>query len=276
MVEAIKINSIQIGNGAPLALMAGPCVIESREICLEIAQRMKEMADSIGMPYIFKASFDKANRTSISSFRGIGMEAGLEVLAEIKKTFGLPIVTDIHEAWQAEPVAKVADVLQIPAFLCRQTDLIVAAAKTGKPVNIKKAQFLSPWDMKNVVEKARSAGSHQILLTERGSSFGYNNLVVDFRGLPVMRSFGVPVVLDATHSLQLPGGTGSASGGMKQYVSHLVRAACAIGVDALFMEVHPDPDHALSDATTMVKIDDGLLQILKQAKAFHELNQKLS
>ncbi len=270
-MEQVHIANIPIGRNAPLALIAGPCVIEGREICLEIAKRVKAMADELGMPYIFKASFDKANRTSISSFRGIGMDEGLAVLAEVKESLGLPVLTDIHEAWQAEPVAKVVDVLQIPAFLCRQTDLIVASAGTGKPVNIKKAQFLSPWDMKNVLGKAFETGNRQILLTERGTSFGYNNLVVDMRGLAVMRSFGVPVVLDATHSLQLPGGTGTASGGMKEYVPHLVRAGCAVGIDALFMEVHPDPDRALSDATTMVRIGEDLRSILAQAVAFSKL-----
>jgi 2-dehydro-3-deoxyphosphooctonate aldolase (KDO 8-P synthase) len=193
------------------------------------------------------------------------------VLAEVKEKLGIPVLTDLHEAWQAKPVAEVVDVLQIPAFLCRQTDLVVSSANTGKPVNIKKAQFLSPWDMKNVLNKAKETGNEQIMLTERGSTFGYNNLVVDMRSLPVMRSLGAPVILDATHCLQLPGGAGSASGGMKEFVPHLVRAACAAGIDALFMVVHPDPDKALSDATTMVKVGDDLKKILEQAVAFNKL-----
>jgi 2-dehydro-3-deoxyphosphooctonate aldolase (KDO 8-P synthase) len=274
MTTEIRVGEIRIGNGAPLALLAGPCAIESREICLEVARQVKAMAIELGIPYIFKASFDKANRTSISSYRGIGMEEGLAVLAEVKETFDLPVVTDIHEPWQAEKVAEVADILQIPAFLCRQTDLVVAAARTGKPVNIKKAQFLSPWDMKNVVQKAKDSGNDQIFLTERGTSFGYNNLVVDMRGLAVMREMGVPVVFDATHSLQLPGGMGNASGGMTEYVPHLVRAACAVGIDALFMEVHPNPCQALCDATTMIQVGDDLFKILSQAVAYTNLSRQ--
>lgn len=235
-------------------LIAGPCVIESEEMVLSIAGQMKEITDRLEIPYTFKASFDKANRTSINSFRGLGIDEGLRILQKVKDTYGLPVCTDIHEAWQAEPVGKVADILQIPAFLCRQTDLLVAAAKTGKCVNIKKAQFLAPWDMKNCVEKVRKSGNDNVILCERGTSFGYNTLVVDMTGLRVMKEFGVPVIFDATHSVQKPGGNGTSSGGNRQYVEYLAKAALAVGVDGLFMETHPDPDHAKSDGPNMVPL----------------------
>lgn len=261
-----RVGNIEIGEGRGLALIAGPCVIESEDLCMEVGTKVLEITRKLGIPYIFKASFDKANRTSVESFRGHGIESGLEVLARVKARLGVPVLTDVHETWQIKPVAEVVDVLQIPAFLCRQTDLIVAAAKTGKCVNIKKGQFLAPWDMSNSVGKARAAGNDNILLTERGTTFGYNMLVVDMCSFPVMRSLGCPVVFDATHSVQRPGGLGSASGGAREYVPHLVRAAVAVGINALFMEVHPEPDRALCDAASMLKLTD-LPQVLTEAKA---------
>lgn len=247
-------------------LIAGPCVIESEEMVLSIAGQMKEITDRLEIPYTFKASFDKANRTSINSFRGPGIDEGLRILQKVKDTYGLPVCTDIHEAWQAEPVGKVADIIQIPAFLCRQTDLLVAAAKTGKCVNIKKAQFLAPWDMKNCVEKVRQSGNHNVMLCERGTSFGYNTLVVDMTGLRVMKEFGVPVIFDATHSVQKPGGNGTSTGGNREFVEYLAKAAISVGVDGLFMETHPDPDHALSDGPNMVPLGqmESLLEKLKR------------
>lgn len=230
-----------------LFLIAGPCVIESRDHVLFMAAELKKIADACGVPFVFKASFDKANRTSINSFRGPGMDEGLKLLGEVRKNVGVPVLTDVHLPDQAAPIAEVVDILQIPAFLCRQTDLIVAAAKTGKIVNVKKGQFLAPWEMKNVVVKAREAGNENLILTERGASFGYNNLVVDFRSFPIMQGFGCPVVFDITHSLQLPGGQGDKSGGQPQYIPHLARAGVAAGVDGLFMEVHDNPAKALSD-----------------------------
>lgn len=230
-----------------LFLIAGPCVIESREHVLFMAAELRKATAEVGMQFVFKASFDKANRSSIKSFRGLGIDEGLKILAEVRQTVGVPVLTDVHEAAQADAVGKVVDVLQIPAFLCRQTDLIVAAAKTGRIVNVKKGQFLAPWEMKNVVAKAREAGSERFMLTERGASFGYNNLVVDFRSFPIMRGFGCPVIFDVTHSLQLPGGQGESSGGQPQFIPHLARAGVAAGVDGLFMEVHDNPAKALSD-----------------------------
>lgn len=237
-------------------LIAGPCVIESEEMVLNIAEQMKKITENLGIPYTFKASFDKANRTSISGFRGPGIEEGLRILQKVKDTYALPICTDIHEAWQAKPVAEVADILQIPAFLCRQTDLLVAAAKTGKCVNIKKAQFLAPWDMKNCLEKVKQSGNNNVMLCERGTSFGYNTLVVDMTGLCVMKEFDVPVIFDATHSVQKPGGNGTSTGGNREYVEYLAKAALAVGVDGLFMETHPDPDNAKSDGPNMVPLDE--------------------
>lgn len=247
-------------------LIAGPCVIESEEMVLSIAKQMKEITEELGIPYTFKASFDKANRTSINSFRGPGLEKGLEILQKVKDLYNLPICTDIHEAWQAEPVSKVVDIIQIPAFLCRQTDLLVAAAKTGKYINIKKAQFLAPWDMKNCVEKVRQSGNNNVMLCERGTSFGYNTLVVDMTGLRVMKEFEVPVIFDATHSVQKPGGNGSSTGGNRQYVEYLAKAAIAVGVDGLFMETHPNPDCAKSDGPNMVPLSEmkNLLTKLKK------------
>lgn len=237
-------------------LIAGPCVIESEEMVLSVAKRMKTITDKLGIPYTFKASFDKANRTSLGSFRGPGIEEGLRILQKVKDTYDLPICTDIHEPWQAEKAAEVADVLQIPAFLCRQTDLLVAAAKTGKCINIKKAQFLAPWDMKNCLDKVRQSGNENVMLCERGTTFGYNTLVVDMTGLRVMKAFGVPVIFDATHSVQKPGGNGNSTGGNREFVEYLAKAAIAVGVDGLFMETHPDPDQAKSDGPNMVPLGE--------------------
>lgn len=237
-----------------MILLAGPCAMESKDICFQVADTMAEIAQKYPVDYYFKTSFDKANRTSIDSFRGLGMEEGLHILSEVKKDYGFRIVTDIHEAWQADPVAEVADIIQIPAFLCRQTDLLVAAAKTGKIVNVKKAQFLAPWDMKNVVNKLEASGTKKIMLCERGSSFGYNYFVVDMTSIPAMKEFGYPVIFDATHSVQRPGGLGSASGGNKEMVPYLAKAALAAGADGLFMEIHPDPEKALSDGPNMIAL----------------------
>lgn len=237
-------------------LIAGPCAMESEEICMQTATEIKRITDKLGIPYVYKTSFDKANRTSISSYRGLGMEEGLRILQKVKDEVGVRVTTDIHESWQAEPVAKVVDILQIPAFLCRQTDLLVAAAKTGKTVNVKKAQFLAPWDMKNVVGKLEDSGCKDIMVCERGTTFGYNNFVVDMTSLVEMKSFGYPVVFDATHSVQKPGGKGTSSDGNREFVEYLAKAAIAVGVDALFMEVHPDPDNAKCDGPNMVKLSD--------------------
>lgn len=263
MIRAKITDQLSIGDECPLILIGGPCVIETEDMTLGVAEKIKKICDKVGVPLIFKASFDKANRTSISSFRGPSVEVGLKILGRVRDEFGVPITTDIHESSQAGEVAKVVDLLQIPAFLCRQTDLLLAAAATGKAVNVKKGQFLAPWDMGYVVEKLKAAGADQILLTERGSSFGYNALVVDYRSLPQMRSLGHPVVFDAGHSVQMPGGRGSASGGEGQFILPLARAAAAVGIDALFLEVHPDPDNAPSDGPNMVPLDE-LEKILVQ------------
>jgi 2-dehydro-3-deoxyphosphooctonate aldolase (KDO 8-P synthase) len=255
-MKLVEIGNFEIGAGRPLAVIAGPCVIESQESALRHASRLKEAADRAGVPYIFKSSYDKANRSSASSFRGPGLERGLEILAEVKRKVGVPILTDVHESAQVAAVQQIADVLQIPAFLCRQTDFVVAVANSGKVVNVKKGQFLAPWDIANVVDKILSTGNDQVLLTERGVSFGYNNLVSDMRSLVWMRELGYPVIFDATHSLQLPGGLGHASGGERKYIPALARAAVAVGIDALFMEVHEDPDHALSDGPNSLPLKD--------------------
>lgn len=271
-MNTFKIGDIEVGGGN-FILLAGPCVLEGYERSLKIGRRAKEIADKLKIPYIFKASFDKANRSSIKSFRGPGLEEGLKILAAIKSELQVPIVTDIHETYQAEPVAKVADVLQIPAFLCRQTDLLMAAAKTEKVVNVKKGQFLSANEMKNVVVKLEESGTKKIMLTERGTSFGYNNLVVDMRGLAIMKSFGYPVIFDGTHSVQLPGGAGTSSGGQREFVPFLTRAAAAVGIDGLFLEVHDNPSEGLSDAANMIPLDE-LEDLLKNVLAIHELNKK--
>jgi 2-dehydro-3-deoxyphosphooctonate aldolase (KDO 8-P synthase) len=268
MTTKIQIADFSIGDGS-LLLIAGPCVIESGAATLEIARVLKEMAGELGLPLIFKASFDKANRTSLSSYRGPGLEKGLEILARVKAETGLPVLSDVHEVSQVESAAEVLDVLQIPAFLCRQTDLLVAAAKTGKVVNIKKGQFLAPWDMGPVVEKVRAAGNDKIILTERGVSFGYNNLVVDFRSLPILRGLGCPVVLDVTHSVQLPGGQGSCSGGQKEFIAPLARAGVAVGLDGLFMEVHADPAKALCDGPNSLPLAE-VPALWRELKALHD------
>lgn len=267
-MNKFRIGEIEIGGGK-LFLMAGPCVLEGYERSLKIGRRTKEIAEKLNLPYIFKASFDKANRSSIKSFRGPGLDEGLKILATIKAELKVPVVTDIHESYQAAPVAQVADILQIPAFLCRQTDLLIAAAKTGKVVNVKKGQFLSPNDMKNVVAKLEESGTKKIMLTERGASFGYNNLVVDMRGLPIMRSFGYPVIFDGTHSVQLPGGSGTTSGGQREFVPYLTRAAAAVGIDGLFLEVHDNPAEGLSDGANMIYLDK-LENLLKNVLLIHE------
>ncbi len=245
-----------IGQANPLALIAGPCVIESRELCFEVAGRMREITSDLGVPYVFKASYDKANRTSAAGFRGIGIEDGLAILAEIRREFGVPVLTDVHSPEQAEAAKDFVDVLQVPAFLCRQTDLLIACGETGNVVNVKKGQFLAPWDMAQVVDKIKATGNPDVIVTERGSSFGYNRLVVDMRSLEIMRETGCPVCFDATHSVQEPGGKGTASGGDRRFVQGLSRAAAAVGIAALFWEVHPEPDKAMSDGPNMLLLSD--------------------
>ena len=264
----VQIADISLGGG-DLVMIAGPCVIESSELTLEIAWALREFARQLSLPLIFKASFDKANRTSISSFRGPGLAAGLAILARVKAEVGLPVLSDVHTVEQVQPAAEVLDVLQIPAFLCRQTDLVVAAALAGKPLNLKKGQFLSPWDLAAVAEKAAAAGNRQLLLTERGVSFGYNNLVVDFRSLPILRRLGYPVVLDVTHSVQLPVGQGTCSGGQREFIPHLARAGVAVGLDALFMEVHPNPAQAQCDGPNSLPLGE-VLPLWRQLKALND------
>ncbi len=269
----VRVGEIRIGKGNPLVLIAGPCVIENEEITFTTAQKLKEVCNRLGISLIFKSSFDKANRTSGSSFRGPGIDQGLKILSEVKKKFSIPVISDIHAVGEVRPASEVLDALQIPAFLCRQTDLILSSSRTGKPVNVKKGQFLAPWDVKHIIEKFTSTGNQNLLLTERGTSFGYNNLIVDFRGFSVIRSFGYPMLFDVTHSLQLPGGEGSSSGGQREFAPSLARAAVATGVDGLFVEVHPDPMKALSDASTMIPLNEieGLLQ---QTKTLHDMVRK--
>ena len=269
MENPVPIADFWVGKG-DLVMIAGPCVIESAELTLAIARTLKGYAAELNLPLIFKASFDKANRTSLTSFRGPGLSAGLEILARVKDEVGLPVISDVHQVADVEPAAEVLDVLQIPAFLCRQTDLLVAAAQTGKAVNIKKGQFMAPWDMGPVVDKVFATGNRRVLLTERGAMFGYNNLVVDFRSLPIMRGLGCPVVLDVTHSVQLPGGQGSCSGGQKEYIPLLARAGVAAGVDALFMEVHPEPEQALCDGPNSLPLSQ-VLPLWRQLAALHQL-----
>ena len=254
-MHIVKVGSYEVGQGRPLVLLAVPCVLEGYEHSLAIGKEVKRITDKLGIPYVFKASYDKANRSSYDSFRGPGLEEGLKQLAAIKKELGVPVVSDVHETAQVEKAAEVLDIIQIPAFLCRQTDLVNAAGKTGKAVNVKKGQFLAPWDMKNVISKLEATGNQNIMLTERGASFGYNTLVTDMRGLAIMRELGYPVVMDATHSVQIPGGKGTSSGGQSQYVPHMARAAAAVGIDALFLEVHDNPAEALSDGPNMVRLD---------------------
>ena len=249
-------STIEVGSDRPLLLIAGPCVLESEELGMEVATTMRAICDRLGISYVFKASFDKANRTSISSYRGPGLEHGLASMARIRGQVGVPVISDIHEPAQAGAAAEVLDIIQIPAFLCRQTDLLTAASATGKPINLKKGQFVSPWEMKNGVGKIRSGGTSQVMLVERGASFGYNNLVVDMRSLPVMRSFGCPVIYDATHSVQLPGGAGESSAGQREFIAPLSRAAVGVGVDGLFMEVHPNPGQALCDGPNSIGLGE--------------------
>lgn len=265
----MKLCGFEVGLDQPFFLIAGPCVVESMQLQLDTAGALKEITGELGIPFIFKSSFDKANRTSISSFRGPGMEEGLKVLAEVKRQLGVPVLTDVHEYTPMDEVAAVVDVLQTPAFLVRQTDFIIKVCAAGKPVNIKKGQFLSPWDMKPVVEKAKSTGNQDIMVCERGASFGYNNLVSDMRSLSVMRETGCPVVFDATHSVQLPGGQGSSSGGQREFVPVLSRAAMAVGISGIFMETHPDPSKALSDGPNAWPLDKmrALLETLKEIDA---------
>ena len=273
-MSEIKMNSFRVENvnfgGANLAFILGPCVVESARHALFMAREIKDVCENVGVNFVYKSSFDKANRSSIESFRGGGLEFGLEILARVKEEIKVPVITDVHETWQVEQVAAVADIIQIPAFLCRQTDLLVESAKTGKVVNVKKGQFLSPWDAKNIVAKMQRAGCEKLLLTERGTSFGYNNLVVDLRSFPVMRSFGVPVVFDVTHSLQLPGGLGKATGGQAEYIEYFSRAGVACGVDAVFMEVHDNPKNAPSDGPNQLPLEK-LEKLLFKLKAIHEL-----
>jgi 2-dehydro-3-deoxyphosphooctonate aldolase (KDO 8-P synthase) len=273
-VTRVKVGEAVFG-GDQLVLIAGPCVIESTESCLSHAKRISEIARKAGFPYVFKSSFDKANRTSIKSFRGPGLEEGLRILERVKRETGAPVLTDIHEPAQARPAAEVADVLQIPALLSRQTDLVVAAAETRAAVNLKKGQFLAPWDMRSVVGKAEAAGTRRIILTERGASFGYNNLVTDPRALVVMRGFGYPVVFDATHSAQLPGAGpgGERSGGQREFIAPLARAAVAVGIDGMFMEVHEDPDHALSDGPNSYPLGE-LAALLSDLRRIHEASRE--
>lgn len=254
-MRQIGLKDFTIGSGEPFFIL-GPCIIESEELVLKTAGHLSDLASSLKIPFVFKSSYDKANRTSVASFRGPGMKEGLRILRKVRDEFGLPVLTDIHSEAEAAEAAEVADILQIPAFLCRQTDLIVAAAATGRIINIKKGQFMAPHDMLNSIKKATSTGNEDVCLTERGTSFGYNNLVVDFRGLPLMRSFGYPVIFDATHSVQSPGGMGECSGGDRSMARHLARAAAAVGVDGFFMEVHPDPDRALCDGPNSIALKD--------------------
>lgn len=266
MVREISFENVKIGGNRPVVLIAGPCVIESESLTLHCAERLMTICNGLMTQLVFKASYDKANRTSIGSFRGPGLREGLRILAKVKESLGVPILTDVHSIEEIGPAAEVADVLQVPAFLCRQTDLITAVARSGRVVNIKKGQFMAPWDMENVLDKAVSAGNSRIILTERGASFGYNNLVSDMRSLPIMRKLGYPVVYDATHSVQLPGGMGAASGGQREFVEYLSRAAVATGVDGIFLEVHEDPEEALCDGPNSIRLDD-LPALLKKLKA---------
>ena len=274
MSHPIKIGSIVIGQGCPLVLISGPCVIENYETTREIAATLKEITAGLQIPFIFKASYDKANRTSVNSFRGPGLVDGLSVLAEIKKEFDVPILSDVHRISEIDTAARVLDIIQIPAFLCRQTDVLTAVAQTGKPVNIKKGQFLAPWDISNVVEKITSTGNRRVLITERGTMFGYNNLVVDFRGFMIMRRTGYPVIFDATHSVQLPGGAGTSSAGQRDFAPMLARAAVAAGVDGMFMEVHPDPERALCDGPNSLKLDS-IYDLLAQLKSIHRIVNRI-
>jgi 2-dehydro-3-deoxyphosphooctonate aldolase (KDO 8-P synthase) len=269
-VKEVRIGPVTLGGRRPMVLIAGPCVIESEDACLEVAARLKELTRSLGIPLIFKSSYDKANRSSLGSYRGPGLRRGLEVLGRIKREMAIPVLSDVHRFEEVQEAAEVLDVLQVPAFLCRQTDFVTAIAGTGKAVNVKKGQFLAPWDMKNVVEKIEAAGNQSILLTERGASFGYNNLVADMRALVIMRQTGYPVIYDVTHSLQLPGGLGTSSGGQREYIPALARAGVAAGVDGLFMEVHPNPAEALCDGPNSQPLKE-LRPLLEQLMAVDKI-----
>lgn len=276
MRRTVAVGPAHIGGGGPFAFIGGTCTIESRDSALRHAESIREITDDLQIPFVYKSSFDKANRTSISSPRGPGLEEGLAILAAVKREVGVPVVTDVHDAAQATAAAEVVDLLQIPAFLCRQTDLLLAAAATGKPVNVKKGQFLAPWDVPPILDKLTSTGNQQILITERGTTFGYNNLVADMRGLAYMAELGYPVVFDAGHSAQLPGGQGGSSGGQRQYIAPLARAAIAVGVDAIFLETHEDPEHAVSDGPNSYRLDElpALLRELRQIDALRKDNAR--
>ncbi len=263
-------HPVAVGSDRPLLLIGGPCALESEDLAREVAETMLEICDRLKISYVFKASFDKANRTSLSAYRGPGLKRGLSTLAKIRQELQVPVISDIHDVSQVEAAAEVLDIIQIPAFLCRQTDLLTAAARTGKTINVKKGQFVSPWDMKYVVDKMRGAGGKKIMLVERGASFGYNNLVVDMRSLPIMRSLGCPVIFDATHSVQLPGGTGGSSGGQREFIEPLARAATAAGIDGLFMEIHPNPDKALCDGPNSIPLGE-IEQLLEKIVHIREV-----
>ena len=274
-MNIVTVGDYKVGQGNPMLLMAGPCVLEGYERSLMIGQRAKAIADKLGMPYVFKASFDKANRSSYSSFRGPGLKEGLAILAQIKKDLGVPVVTDIHETCQVEPAAEVADILQIPAFLCRQTDLVYQAGKSGRTVNVKKGQFLAPWDMKNVIKKIEESGNKNIMLTERGASFGYNTLVTDMRAFPqIAKDCGYPLIFDATHSVQQPGGLGGSTGGQREFAPVLARAAVAVGVAAVFIETHENPEKALSDGPNSIYLSD-MERVISELMAFDKVNKSI-
>lgn len=268
--QVVLNDKIIFGDNHPFVLIAGPCAMEDEDILKETAEGLKKITEKLNIPFVFKSSYDKANRSSIHSFRGPGLDEGLRILAKIKEEFDVPITSDVHEPNQAEKAGQVLDIIQVPAFLCRQTDLLVGAAKTGRIVNVKKGQFLAPWDMKNVLTKLHESNCEKVLFTERGSTFGYNNLVVDMRSLVIMREMGVPVVFDATHSVQIPGGQGTTTGGKREYVPYLSRAAAAIGIDSVFMEVHPNPDEALSDGPNMIKLSE-LEEVLKPIQEIDQM-----
>ncbi len=271
MVREVVIDNFKVGGTNSLVLISGPCVMENEQTVLEVARTLKELTQSVGVPFIFKSSYDKANRTSLHSYRGPGLRNGLQILKELKAEVGAPVLSDVHCVTEVESAASILDVIQIPAFLCRQTDLVLEVARTGKPVNVKKGQFLAPWDLEHVLEKITSVGNENILITERGTTFGYNNLVVDFRSLVIMREYGFPIIFDATHSVQLPGG-GKSSGGQRQFVPYLAKGACAVGIDAIFLEVHPNPDKALCDGPNSLRLSN-LWELLPQLKAVHEMTR---
>ncbi len=273
LTKKIKIGNVIVGGNNPLVFIAGPCVIETEEATLRTAKKLKEVSESLNISLIFKSSYDKANRTSIKSYRGPGIEEGLRILEKVRKETSLPVISDIHSLEEIPHAAEVLDVLQIPAFLCRQTDLILSASRTNKPVNIKKGQFLAPWDVKNIIEKFTSTGNHNVLVTERGTSFGYNNLVVDMRSIPIMQSFGYPVLFDATHGVQLPGGRGGTSGGQREFIAPLARASVSVGCNAVFMEVHECPDKALCDGPNMLSLDE-FLSLVRELKEISLIMRK--